>query len=247
MFILVRLRGGGKVATASPRRFFTHLQSVRPCGAQAGRMLVLKRDNQLLSSCHRKVEPPLPTDGWTSSTCCLSVKKSRAALWRVAEKRDVFSFFSEEGRIRYHEVYQCVRYWFMFWIAEGRGTELVLEEITSSLWRCGLRWYLSLSLGFEEGDHGRTGEGGAPAAPSVPVPRPVARGLAERRQVWMQLLVAFTHGAPNPLRISTTSEHYITVSRKYSFLLHRHQITLISTDQVHECLGEFYGQLCSSV
>lgn len=39
--------------------------------------------------------------------------------------------------------------------------------------------------GSEEEDHGRTGKRGAPAAPSVPVPRPVARGLADRRPVRM--------------------------------------------------------------
>lgn len=69
---------------------------------------------------------------------------------------------------------------------------------------------ISLPLGSIEEDHGRTGEGGAPVAPSVPVPRPVARGLADRRQVRMRLLASFTHGAPNPMRISEPCEHHIT-------------------------------------
>lgn len=78
----------------------------------------------------------------------------------------------------------------------------------------GLRWYSSLSLGSKE-DHGRTGEGGAPAAPSVPVPRPVARGLADWRQVRTQL-APFTHGALVLLRICSPRVHHITLCKKYS-------------------------------
>lgn len=105
----------------------------------------------------------------------------------------------------------------------------------------GLRWYLSLSLGSEE-DHGRTREGGAPAAPSVPVPRPVARGLADWRQVRMQL-APFTHGALIPLRICTPWEHLITLSKKYCL----HFVSVVSRIQVCECFGVFYCQLCRSV
>lgn len=117
---------------------------------------------------------------------------------------------------------------------------------TSSLWRCSLRWYLSLSLGREEEDHGRTGKGGAPAAPSVPVPRPVARGLADRRQVRMQL-ASFTHGALNPLRICAPREHHIILSIKCSFVFRLHFLAVISLIQVYECVGVFYCQLCSAV
>ena len=97
---------------------------------------------------------------------------------------------------------RCVLYSSTVWIVEGRRAELDFGGSTSSVWRCGLRSFLSVSPGSEEEeDHGWTGEGGAPAAPSVPVPRPVARGLADRRQVGMLLLAPFTHGAPNLLRI----------------------------------------------
>lgn len=189
-----------------PQRLVRYLQSVRPCGAQAGRMLVLRETTSCSSAVTVKVEPPLRTDGWASSTCCLSGKKSRAAFWRVPKKKEVSFSVEEGGRGRCHEVYSCVCYQSTFWIARGRGTELVLGWFTSSARRCGLQWSLSLSLGSEEESHGRTGEGGAPSAPSVPVPRPVARGLANRRQVRVP---RFTHGALNPLRMCEPWEHHI--------------------------------------
>lgn len=113
---------------------------------------------------------------------------------------------------------------------------------TSSVWRCSLRLYLSLDCEEEE-DHGRTGEGGAPPAPSVPVPRPVARGLADRRQVRVQLIASFTHGALSLLRICA---HITFSKKKYSFVLLMHFLTVMSFIQVCECVGIFYSQLCSS-
>lgn len=79
------------VAYSSPRRLATRLQTARPCVAQAGRMLVLRETTSCSSAVTVKVEPPQHTDGWTSSTCCLGGKKSRAALWRVPEKKEVGS------------------------------------------------------------------------------------------------------------------------------------------------------------
>lgn len=118
---------------------------------------------------------------------------------------------------------------------------MIFGGSTSSVWRCSLRLYLSLDC--EEEDHGRTGEGGAPSAPSVPVPRPVARGLADRRQVRMQLIASFTHGALNPLRICA---HITFSKKKYSFVLFTHFLTVMSVVQVCERVGIFYSQLCSS-
>lgn len=94
-----------------------------------------------------------------------------------------------------------------------RKSGVGFRGFTSWVWRSCFWWYLSLGSKLE--DHGRTGEGSAPAPPSVPVPRPVARGLASRRQVRMQLLAAFTHGAPNPQRIvcaMRVSNHHVKKS-----------------------------------
>lgn len=69
----------------------------------SGRQDAAGRDNQLLSSCHSlKVEPPLRAGGWASSTCCLCVKKTRAAFYRCHKKRKKFfiSFFPPYSRGR---------------------------------------------------------------------------------------------------------------------------------------------------
>lgn len=184
---------------------------MRPCVAQAGRMLVLRETTSCSPAVTVKVEPPLRTDGWTSSTCCLGGKKSKAAIWRLPKTKEVNFFFclGERTKTMPWAVSMCS---LLMSVLNSRGKRngVGFGDSTSSAWRCGLRWFLSLSLGSEKEDNGRTGEGGAPAATSVPVPRPVARRLADRRQVRMQLLASFTHGAPNPLRICVPREHHTT-------------------------------------
>lgn len=96
-----------------------------------------------------------------------------------------------------------------------------------------MRFYLCLDC--KEEDDGRTGEGCASPAPAVPVPRPVARGLADRRQVRMQLIASFTHGALNPLRICAHS----VISKKYSLILLIHFLTVMPFIHMHECVGTF--------
>lgn len=80
------------------------------------------------------------------------------------------------------KVYQCVFYRSTSWIARGRRIRGVLG------WSVWVRWSVSLSLGSEkEEDHGRAGERGSTFAPPVPVPRPVAGGLAGGWQVSLHL------------------------------------------------------------
>lgn len=56
------------------------------------------------------------------------------------------------------------------------------------VWISTPRWFVSFA------DYGGAGEGGSAAAAAVPVPRPVARGLADRRQVeQLQLLSLCLH------------------------------------------------------
>lgn len=153
-------------------------------------------DNQLLFSCHSNSgASPVRTDGWTSSTCCLGWRKVEVHFDGCQEEREVVFFFYlwEGSKTMPWSVSMCS---LLIYVLNSRrkGQGVGFEGV--HLRR--LRWNLSLSLGSEEDDHGRTGEGGAPVAPSVPVPRPVARGMANRRQVRMRLLAPFTHGALNP-------------------------------------------------
>lgn len=58
-------------------------------------------------------------------------------------------------------------------------------------------------------DYGGAGEGGSAAAAAVPVPRPVARGLADGRQVeQLQLLGLCSHTC---FTDNTRTENYISV------------------------------------
>lgn len=133
---------------------------------------------------------------------------------------------------------------------------MVLRGSTSAVWRCNLRFYLFLDS--EEEDHGRNGEGRAPAATSVPVPRPVARGLADRRQVRMQLFASFTRGALNPLRICVPGE-LITLTKRYSSVSLKHFShsglahlgplmcwdMLLPAELLHGCCNRFTRLVCA--
>lgn len=191
---------------------------MRPCGAQAGRMLLLRETTSCSPAVTVKVEPPLRTDGWTSSTCCLGGKKSRTAL---PTKERSCLFFPVLGRRRKTMPWGVSMCSLLIYVLNSRrkswfwGVHLLLGGVEVRF--AVISVSISGLCGVEE-HHGRTGKGGAPAAPSVPVPRPVARGLADRRQVRMQpLLASFTHGALKPLRICAPWEHHIILSIKYLF------------------------------
>lgn len=149
-------------------------------------MLVFTETTSCSPAVTVKVEPHKRTDGWTSSTCCLCEKKTSRAAFFTGARRKRSSFSCSDGRSKTMPWGVSMFSSFINVLnSRTKQSGVSFWRFYSFAWRCICRWTLSLPLDSEEDDHGRIGEGGAPAAPSVPVPRPVARGLADGRQVGM--------------------------------------------------------------
>lgn len=94
---------------------------------------------------------PIRTDGWNRPVASEG-EKVKLQNQTFSKRQIVFIFppplsllINFEGRRRwYHEIYQCTRYLFQFWIAEGKGAELVLWVTTSPVERRHLLFYPSL-------------------------------------------------------------------------------------------------------
>lgn len=74
---------------------YTNLQPVRPCVAQAGRMLLLRETTSCSLAVTVEVEPPLRTDGWTRPVASAG-RESRAALWSVPKNERSIYFLSKK-------------------------------------------------------------------------------------------------------------------------------------------------------
>lgn len=217
----------------------TPSRPVRPGVAEPGRMRLLEGINQLLCGCHRR-SGASQTHRRTHWTCCLGGKKSIRCIAKgvAQEERSWFDFSPPHTHTHFG-----VRSKSLPW--DVSMCTLLISALSSRRKRSGVGFegvhlggveaqfsVLTVSGAWGGGDHGGNGEGRAPAATSVPVPRPVARGLADRRQVRMQLFASFTRDALSPLRICAPSE-LITLTKRYQPVSHKHFLTVVSLVRVH--------------